>query len=66
MYLFILAGLWFELSSQVHASKAYTLLPEPYLQSVLLWLFWTILNILNYLPGLASNRDPPDLCLPGS
>jgi hypothetical protein len=26
----------------------------------LLWLFWRW-NLLNYLPGLASNSDPPDV-----
>jgi hypothetical protein len=27
------------------------------------WLQW---GLLNFLPGLASNCDPPDLCLPSS
>jgi hypothetical protein len=31
----------------------------------LLWLFWR-LSLTNYLPGLASNRDPPNLSFPSS
>jgi hypothetical protein len=30
-----------------------------------LWLFWRW-GLENYLPGLASNLDPPDLSLPRS
>jgi hypothetical protein len=31
----------------------------------LLWLFWRE-GVLNYLPGLALNCDPPDLSLQSS
>jgi hypothetical protein len=31
----------------------------------LLWLFWRW-GLLNYLPGLSSNPEPPDLSLPSS
>jgi hypothetical protein len=35
---------------------------EPHIQSILLWLFWRW-GFRNYLPGLASSLDPPDLSL---
>jgi hypothetical protein len=31
----------------------------------LLWLFWRW-GLLNYLPRLASNHDPPNLSIPSS
>jgi hypothetical protein len=31
----------------------------------LLWLFWRW-GLVNYLPGLVLNRDPPNLSLPSS
>jgi hypothetical protein len=40
-----------------------TLLLELHLQSILLWLFWKW-GCTIYLPGLASNRNLPDLSLP--
>jgi hypothetical protein len=43
-------------------NKADTLLLEPQLQSILLWLFWRQ-GLKNYLLGLALNFDLPDLCL---
>jgi hypothetical protein len=27
---------------------------------------FSVLGLMNYLPGLALNHDPPDLCLPSS
>jgi hypothetical protein len=33
---------------------------EPDLQFIFLWLFWKE-ELVNYLPGLASNLDLPDL-----
>jgi hypothetical protein len=36
-----------------------TLLLEPYLRSILLWLFWRW-DLKNFLPGLASNYSPPN------
>jgi hypothetical protein len=38
---------------------------EPHFQSILLWLVWRF-GLLNYLPGLASNHNPPSLSLPSS
>jgi hypothetical protein len=38
---------------------------EPQLQSILLWLLWRW-GLMNYLPELASNLNPPDLSLPSS
>jgi hypothetical protein len=36
---------------------------EPHLQSILLWLFWRW-DLVNYLPWLALNCNPPNLSLP--
>jgi hypothetical protein len=47
------------------ACKVGALLIESQFQSVLLWLFW-ILGHLNYLLGLASQGDSPDLSHPSS
>jgi hypothetical protein len=41
------------------------LLLEPYLQSILFWLFWRW-DLTNYLPGLTSNCDLSHLNLPSS
>jgi hypothetical protein len=58
--------LWnWRLNSGFHNCKAVTLPLEPHLQSILLWLFWRW-GFWNYLPGLALNRNPPDLSLPSS
>jgi hypothetical protein len=48
------------LNSGLHTCKAGTLPLEPHLQSMLLWLFWRQ-GLMNYLPGLAWNHDPPNL-----
>jgi hypothetical protein len=48
-----------------HACKVGTVLLEPHLQPILLQLFWRW-NLKDYLPGLASNHNPPDLSLPSS
>jgi hypothetical protein len=45
--------------------KADALLLEPHLQSISLWLFWRW-GLANYLLGLVSKCDPPDLSLPNS
>jgi hypothetical protein len=52
-YLFRFLRVW----TQLHAYKAGTLALEPCLQPVLLWLCrkW---DLVNYLPGLASNLHP--------
>jgi hypothetical protein len=42
------------------------LLLEPHLQSILFWLFWRWGGLMNYLPWLALNQDPPDLSLSSS
>jgi hypothetical protein len=42
-----------------------TLLLEPHLHSILLWLFWTW-GMANYLPRLVSYLDPPDFSLSSS
>jgi hypothetical protein len=51
------------LISGLCACKAGALSLELYLLSILLWLFckW---GLVNYLLGLASNLDPPDLGFP--
>jgi hypothetical protein len=46
--------------NQLSAHKAGTLLLEPHLQSILLWLFWRW-GLANSLFGLTSNHNPPDL-----
>jgi hypothetical protein len=38
---------------------------EPHLQSILLRLFWRW-GLMNYLPGLVSSHNPPDLSFPSS
>jgi hypothetical protein len=43
--------------------KAGMLPLEPHLKSILLWLFWRLVGLLNYLLGLASNQNPPSLSL---
>jgi hypothetical protein len=60
LFLFLLIFFfWYDwgLNSGVHVYKAGTLLLEPQLQSILLWLFsrW---SFTNYLPRLASNSNP--------
>jgi hypothetical protein len=50
------------LNSRLCAHEAGTLLLEPCLQFILLWLFWRW-GLENYLSGLTLNRDPPDLRL---
>jgi hypothetical protein len=61
-YLFILflVGQGFEL--RISCCKAGALLLEPHDQSSLLWLFWRC-GLLNYLPGLSLNSNPPNLSL---
>jgi hypothetical protein len=54
------SGLGFELRASYLQSTHST--TWPHLQSILLWLFWRW-DLVNYLPRLASNRDPPDLSL---
>jgi hypothetical protein len=49
------------LNSGLCSCKAGILPLEPLLQSILLWLFWR-LGLMNYLPTLALNCNPPDLC----
>jgi hypothetical protein len=51
------------LNSGLHGCKVDTLLLEPHFQSILLWLFWRW-SLLNCLPKLFLNCDPPDLSLP--
>jgi hypothetical protein len=38
---------------------------EPELQCIFLWLFWRW-GLMNYLPWLFLNSDPPYLSLPSS
>jgi hypothetical protein len=52
-FFFFLVGLGFEL----RASHRHVRLKPP-LWSILLWLFQTW-GLINYLPGLSSNSDPP-------
>jgi hypothetical protein len=49
-------------SYKANNHKAGTLLLEPHLQSILLWLFWRW-GLKNYLAGLASNVQTPNLSL---
>jgi hypothetical protein len=37
---------------------------EPYLQFICSGYFWKWGGLVNYLPGQASNLDPPELSLP--
>jgi hypothetical protein len=39
--------------------------PRPWTAPPALFLWWVFSRqgLTNYLPGLASNSDPPDLCL---
>jgi hypothetical protein len=53
------------LNSELYACKAGALLLEAHLESILLWLFWRR-GLVNYLPRLALNYDPPNLSLPSS
>jgi hypothetical protein len=50
----------FELGTSHLKSRA--VLPEPQLQSILLWLFWGW-DLISYLPRLALNHDPSNLSL---
>jgi hypothetical protein len=61
-FFIFLMGLGFELSASIHTCKAGALLLKPHLQSILLWLFWRW-DLVNYLPRLASNCNPPNLPL---
>jgi hypothetical protein len=54
-----------KVDSGLCAYKAGTLLLEPHLQSIWLRLFWRW-SLVNYLPGLALNHNPPNLILPSS
>jgi hypothetical protein len=51
-----------DLNSGLFACTVDALLLEPYLQSILHWLFWR-LGLLKYLPKVASNHETPDLSL---
>jgi hypothetical protein len=53
------------LNSWLHSCKAGALQLEPHLQSILLWLFWSF-SLMNSLPWLALNHDPPNLSPPRS
>jgi hypothetical protein len=55
-------GLGFELRASHLQSRS--LLLDPHLQSILLWLIWKW-DLTNYLP-VASTCDSPDLSLPSS
>jgi hypothetical protein len=50
----------------VYLCKAVTLLLEPHLQSIFGWSYFGDGGLINYLPRLALNLDPPDLSLPRS
>jgi hypothetical protein len=66
-FFFFFVRLGFELlNSGLFTCKAGTLLHEPHLQSILLWLFCRWSWGAQYLPGLALNCDPPHLSLPSS
>jgi hypothetical protein len=60
---FFLFWVW-DLNSGLHACKSGTL-PFSHTSSILLWLFWTW-GLVNYLPRLALNHNPPDRSLPTS
>jgi hypothetical protein len=51
------------LNSGLHACKVGTQPLESYLQFILLWFFFLRWSLMNYLPELAWNHDPPDLSL---
>jgi hypothetical protein len=53
------------LNSGLRTCEAGSLLLEPLLQSILLWLFWRW-GLKKCLPGLASNHDSPDSIIPSS
>jgi hypothetical protein len=55
----------FTLAKQVLTKQA-TVLLEPHLQYILLWLFFGDGGLKNYLPGLALNPYPLDVSLPSS
>jgi hypothetical protein len=55
--LYLNSGLW--------ACKTCAVQPEPHLQFILLWLFWSW-DLKNYLLGLALYHDPSSLSLPSS
>jgi hypothetical protein len=59
--LFIYLWDW-SLNSGLHTCKAGALPLEPHIQFIVLWLFWRW-DLTNYLYGLASNLDPPNLSL---
>jgi hypothetical protein len=61
---FFLVGLGFKLRAS-HLQTG-TLQLEPCLQSILLWLFWRLGSLTNYLPGLTLNPAPPNVSLPSS
>jgi hypothetical protein len=63
-FLFLFWWDW-NLNLGLRAHKAGILLIDPHFQSILFWLFWRW-GVVNYLPGLVSNHDPPDLSLPRS
>jgi hypothetical protein len=56
--LLCVCGMGFEL-------RAYTLShsTSPFMIFIYLFIYFWRLGFLNYLPGLASHCDPPDLCL---
>jgi hypothetical protein len=64
-YVFSILGWDWDLNLGLQACKAGTLPLETHFQSILLWLVWRW-GLLNYLPGLASNREPPRLSFPSS
>jgi hypothetical protein len=67
-YLFVLLGFLIGLVFELRTSccQAGTLLLEPYLQSILLWLFWRWRSHELFEPWLASTCSPPDLSFPNS
>jgi hypothetical protein len=64
LFYFMLLWKW-SLNWVLHVCKTDYLVLEPYLQSILLWLFWTWRS-LGYFSGVAVNRDPSDLILSSS
>jgi hypothetical protein len=65
LFLFFFFLVKWDLNKGDYTCKAAALQLEPLLQSILHWLFWRW-GLKNYLSGLASNCDPPDLSLPSS